>query len=36
MGRTFLAAVLAVLLVLVEVLLRAWERSRWVPPQASE
>jgi hypothetical protein len=31
---TFLAGVLAVVILLVEVLLRIWERSRWEPPKA--
>jgi hypothetical protein len=30
---SFLAGTLAIVIILVEVLLRIWERSRWVPPQ---
>jgi hypothetical protein len=30
---SFLAGILAVVVILVEVLLRMWENSRWVPPQ---
>jgi hypothetical protein len=32
---SFLAGTLAIVIILVEVLLRIWERSRWVPPQES-
>ena len=31
---SFLAGVLAIVVILVEVLLRMWERSRWEPPKA--
>jgi hypothetical protein len=30
---SFLAGTLAIVIILIEVLLRIWERSRWVPPQ---
>jgi hypothetical protein len=30
---SFLAITLAVVVILIEVLLRIWERSRWTPPQ---
>jgi hypothetical protein len=32
---SFLAGTLAIVIILVEVLLRIWERSRWIPPQES-
>ncbi|MBN2256631.1 MAG: hypothetical protein JW704_02255 [Anaerolineaceae bacterium] len=32
---SFLAGILAIVVILVEVLLRMWERSKWVPPQES-
>ena len=33
-STSFLAGVLAIVVILVEVLLRVWERSRWEPPKA--
>jgi hypothetical protein len=32
---SFLTGTLAVVVILIEVLLRIWERSRWTPPQES-
>jgi hypothetical protein len=32
---SFLTGTLAVVVILIEVLLRIWERSRWIPPQES-
>lgn len=32
---SFLAGTLAIVIILIEVLLRIWERSRWVPPQTT-
>jgi hypothetical protein len=32
---SFLTGTLAIVVVLIEVLLRIWERSRWTPPQES-